>query len=393
MLVDLTDDADDNGVQPARRSGGREAVKKGSGRMSRSDSVVILGDSRSPPAVGRKRKSRVASPKSGASGALRTSVVVDLTESGPVPPRRNENVGSSSRGGGLSKAQMHIRDAQDGGGAGKASGSGGEAAEINAPSSSVKRKRKLQLPGGEGEARDEKAAKGGAVEPHHRKSDAVSSAAANLRPCSGISAGACSTCDKVEDTVWTQCGHTVCETCIIAALFHPSQPDGPSGSKGVQRRPLDRQRGCNACGNAFSEHDMLAFFPREEVDRVILHATLAFLDTDPTCVKCPKEGCSTRITLNSEAINRSKLGRVAPDGQELTKAAAVHMAKHRIRCPDCSTNFCSSCMAVPYHMSLTCEGHKERQVPHLCPVPGIEPEIPAPRDLAPSNALSGATPQ
>lgn len=129
----------------------------------------------------------------------------------------------------------------------------------------------------------------------------------------------------------------------------------------MQREPLERARDCEACGSKFTEHDMLAFFPREEVDKVVLQATLAFLDAEPSCVKCPKEGCGARIMLNAEASAKN-ISRIAPDGQSLTKAAAKHMAENRIRCPDCSTNFCSSCMAAPYHVTFTCQEYKERQV-------------------------------
>lgn len=31
------------------------------------------------------------------------------------------------------------------------------------------------------------------------------------------------------------------------------------------------------------------------------------------------------------------------------------MAQHRVRCPNCSNNFCSSCSKEPYHLGQTCE--------------------------------------
>jgi len=43
------------------------------------------------------------------------------------------------------------------------------------------------------------------------------------------------------------------------------------------------------------------------------------------------------------------------DGKQITKAAAVHMSKYRIRCPDCGINFCILCKVSPYHIGMNCE--------------------------------------
>ena len=42
-------------------------------------------------------------------------------------------------------------------------------------------------------------------------------------------------------------------------------------------------------------------------------------------------------------------------GNLLSKQAAEHMAEFRVRCPNCSNNFCSSCSKEPYHLGYTCE--------------------------------------
>lgn len=42
-------------------------------------------------------------------------------------------------------------------------------------------------------------------------------------------------------------------------------------------------------------------------------------------------------------------------GNVLSKQAAEHMAKCRVRCPNCSNNFCSQCNKEPYHLGYTCE--------------------------------------
>ena len=42
-------------------------------------------------------------------------------------------------------------------------------------------------------------------------------------------------------------------------------------------------------------------------------------------------------------------------GQPLSQEAAQHMARYRIRCNECSKNFCTNCNAEPYHTGKTCD--------------------------------------
>lgn len=45
-------------------------------------------------------------------------------------------------------------------------------------------------------------------------------------------------------------------------------------------------------------------------------------------------------------------------GKTLSKAAAAHMGKCRVRCNGCGRNFCSKCLEYPYHLGYTCEGYR-----------------------------------
>lgn len=49
------------------------------------------------------------------------------------------------------------------------------------------------------------------------------------------------------------------------------------------------------------------------------------------------------------------------DGNKISKEAAVHMSKYRIRCSDskCNKIFCSTCKIEPYHVGKTCDQHAE----------------------------------
>lgn len=53
-------------------------------------------------------------------------------------------------------------------------------------------------------------------------------------------------------------------------------------------------------------------------------------------------------------------------GQPISKAAAEHMSKHRIRCHGCEKNFCCKCQAEPYHIGKTCEEFKENKEASKC---------------------------
>lgn len=53
-------------------------------------------------------------------------------------------------------------------------------------------------------------------------------------------------------------------------------------------------------------------------------------------------------------------------GKTLSKDAAIHMSKHRVRCNSCGNNFCAKCKAEPYHISKTCEEHEKFKKSRKC---------------------------
>eukprot|EP00347_Sterkiella_histriomuscorum_P002581 403367593 len=53
-------------------------------------------------------------------------------------------------------------------------------------------------------------------------------------------------------------------------------------------------------------------------------------------------------------------------GQAISREAAVHLSKFRIRCLQCQKNFCSNCCSEPYHTGKTCEQFKEFQNARKC---------------------------
>jgi len=54
------------------------------------------------------------------------------------------------------------------------------------------------------------------------------------------------------------------------------------------------------------------------------------------------------------------------DGSPISRKAAEHMSKHRVRCHECNSNFCANCSAAPYHTGKTCEEFKEFKEARKC---------------------------
>ncbi len=42
------------------------------------------------------------------------------------------------------------------------------------------------------------------------------------------------------------------------------------------------------------------------------------------------------------------------DGKEMSKPAQLHFSECRVRCFNCHENFCTKCMATPYHLGYDC---------------------------------------
>jgi E3 ubiquitin-protein ligase MYCBP2 len=84
------------------------------------------------------------------------------------------------------------------------------------------------------------------------------------------------------------------------------------------------------------------------------------IELDPNMVKCD---CNATIFFEP-----SKVDYTAKDetGKLLSKQAAEHIAKFRIRCTSCSKNFCTSCRRSPYHVGMTCQDAQNNQDARKC---------------------------
>ncbi|CAM9432541.1 unnamed protein product, partial [Hapterophycus canaliculatus] len=90
----------------------------------------------------------------------------------------------------------------------------------------------------------------------------------------------------------------------------------------------------------------------------------------PGFVRCP--GCPMVYELvPNEAAARGGGGGLTakelPKGANLSRRSAMrHNGRHRFRCPSCSTCFCGSCRATPYHIGFDCEGWTAHQAKPKC---------------------------
>lgn len=53
-------------------------------------------------------------------------------------------------------------------------------------------------------------------------------------------------------------------------------------------------------------------------------------------------------------------------GNLLSRKAAKHMAKYRIRCDGCTKNFCTKCKVEPYHLGKSCREYKKFKKAKKC---------------------------
>lgn len=54
------------------------------------------------------------------------------------------------------------------------------------------------------------------------------------------------------------------------------------------------------------------------------------------------------------------------EGKALSEDALLHFCKYRVRCNQCTHNFCSKCTTEPYHLGHTCESHNDHSTAEKC---------------------------
>ena len=106
---------------------------------------------------------------------------------------------------------------------------------------------------------------------------------------------------------------------------------------------------CLTCGLEVSEAEQRDNIGAEEFGQLKDKQMRQMMELDSNMITC---SCGALIMLEETKVDYN-----AKDekGQTLSRQAAEHMAKFRVRCSSCSQNFCAGCKQEPYHLGRTCE--------------------------------------
>jgi hypothetical protein len=126
------------------------------------------------------------------------------------------------------------------------------------------------------------------------------------------------------------CSHIVCKACIVQIVK----------SDYIKKQKAD----CPDCGEQINEYEIKALLGEEMLSKLHADAINAIVKGDQSIVQCP---CGNAIEASEGKVDYNVKD---DDGKKLSRKAAEHMSKHRIRCHACKNNFCTSCLAQPYHI-------------------------------------------
>ena len=161
---------------------------------------------------------------------------------------------------------------------------------------------------------------------------------------------------RFDNIVALECGHSsgTCRRCFRSLAVNV-----------IQANTLE-ELACSSCGTLYSESDLYTVLSGAEMDRFHELQLQAFLDQDDRIVRCPNLECQfpmermLTLSLDLEQVAN------AADGSPLEGEALRHYNEFRIRCPKCASDFCSSCLALPYHVGYTCAQLLEFQQANHC---------------------------
>jgi hypothetical protein len=159
---------------------------------------------------------------------------------------------------------------------------------------------------------------------------------------------ACSSPFSLSDVIFLEaCGHSFCAMCVrkpvvasikqrrVIALKCPLAGGGCDKSPAVAELKL-----------ILSEKEMDAF------ERLSVREMLTQSDNFVACANPKCDNVMERLAMGDFKPNKKEKG---ADGKLVPAELQRHKAEHRFRCPECTTDFCSSCHVTPYHEGRTCE--------------------------------------
>lgn len=142
---------------------------------------------------------------------------------------------------------------------------------------------------------------------------------------------------QIDQIIWLeQCSHQICTECFKETVEY--------------EYPRSQKASCPAdgCQSSIMVAEIKAVVGRERFEEIEKEAMDSFMQSDDTMVKC---NCGAVISLVQGDVDYN----VKDDkGALISRHAAEHMSRQRVRCQGCQTIFCAECKTEPYHVGYTC---------------------------------------
>ena len=154
----------------------------------------------------------------------------------------------------------------------------------------------------------------------------------------------CQRCKVNPEVMYLECVHPICSKCF---------------TKYAEENFYDMK--CNICHKVIEDPIKKMVLGEEKMQEIEKKALMILLGGN--LVKCPS--CGEQNAFEPGQIDYNVRDEKS---QKITRQAAEDYAQHRCRCGFCRKDFCinKDCMAMPYHLGLTCEEFKHKQEANKC---------------------------
>ena len=134
------------------------------------------------------------------------------------------------------------------------------------------------------------------------------------------------------------CGHIVWKQCFVELIENDY----------VRNQKAEWPE----CSQQIHEFEIKAVIGEEKFEELQKKALESMMDVDQSMVKCQWGNIMSFVEGKVDYKQRDDQGKI------LSRKAAEHMSKYRVRWDAWANNFCTSCREQPYHIGKTCEEHK-----------------------------------
>eukprot|EP00753_Platysulcus_tardus_P008318 PLAT15892.1.p1 GENE.PLAT15892.1~~PLAT15892.1.p1 ORF type:complete len:615 (-),score=134.59 PLAT15892.1:135-1763(-) len=151
------------------------------------------------------------------------------------------------------------------------------------------------------------------------------------------------------------CGHNFCAGCLRKHVRRSLAAEGS----------LMLQCPDESCRRPLEQSDFLYLLNEEQRQVYEKRSLESAFDDDDSLTRCPSCNYGFEKIAHSGEVVAVGVPK-DDDGNPLTEEALRHREEHRVRCPECTQNFCVSCRAMPYHLGRTCEQFRDYTEARKC---------------------------